>query len=293
MILDFGYLCMAFKLNLPSKFNFPCHINTNDRNIRVGGAATNQAIAAARSGAKTALVGTVGNDVFGKTILDTLRREGINSSGIAKSDTQTGIIHEIINVENEKAIISSSGANLESVASQIPDNMLNERALVLLQTDVSKEINLDILKRTKSRNAKSLICISDAKNIDEEMLEYLDIIIIDESNIPLLCRSLPIQGDDLTQLINKDVYCVVARNNGCDGAYVINRNGDKYEISESTPPHKTNNTDTFDSFCGTFTACIQAGLNINKSTQYAVSASQLTARKNDFPYLDEIQGNIG
>ncbi len=169
MILDFGYLCMTFKLNLPSKINFPCHINTNNSNIRVGGSATNQAIAAARSGAKTALIGTVGNDIFGKTILDTLRREGINSSGIAKSDTQTGIIHEIVNVENEKSVISSSGANLESIASQIPDNMLNERALVLLQTDVTKEINLDILKRTKSRNAKSLICIGDAKNINEEM----------------------------------------------------------------------------------------------------------------------------
>ena len=294
MILDFGYLCMTFQLNLPNTFNFPCHISANKSSVYAGGSATNQAIAAARSGAKTAIIGTVGNDVFGKTILDTLRREGINSSGIAKSDTPTGIIHTLINEDLQKAAISSAGANLESVADQIPNNMLSERALVLLQDDITSDINLEILKHSKTRKALSLMCISHMENTNEEIFDYLDIMIIDDSNIPNLCNILSITPDKIVEYLNKnkETHCVITKDNGLSGAYTSSKNGEEYTQASKTKLETTNNAKTFDSFCGTFTACIQGGLDLRKSTQYATSAAYLTETNDDFPYLGEIQNNL-
>ena len=47
-----------------------------------GGKGSNQAIAAARLGAKTAMMGAVGNDVFGKTLRDVLVDNGVDASGV-------------------------------------------------------------------------------------------------------------------------------------------------------------------------------------------------------------------
>src|SRR5512143_3121950 len=60
-----------------------------------GGKGSNQAIAAARLGAKTAMMGAVGADLFGKTLRDVLARNGVDASGvktIAKTTTGVAVI---------------------------------------------------------------------------------------------------------------------------------------------------------------------------------------------------------
>ena len=57
-----------------------------------GGDTSNAAIAASRAGARAAYVSAVGNDVFGRSLLDLWGREGVDTSGVAAVDGQpTGI----------------------------------------------------------------------------------------------------------------------------------------------------------------------------------------------------------
>ncbi|PCI99087.1 MAG: hypothetical protein COB14_07045 [Alphaproteobacteria bacterium] len=294
MILDFGYLCMTFRLNLSDSFDFPCHIHAEKSRTYAGGHATNQAIAAARSGAKVAMIGTIGTDVFGENITKTLRREGISTSGIAKSTTPTGVIHTLINHEHQKATVSSANANLESVAEQLPYNMLNERALILLQNDMATNINIKILKRAKTRKARAIMCFPHDENIEDTLLDNLDIVIIDEKTLPAICEQLSIPLETYTQYFakEKNVHCIITRNNGQSGAYAISKNQEKYEQRSSPNDTPTSQADIFDSFCGTFTSCIQAGLNLPKAMLYAVSAASLTAENDAFPYLGDIEDNL-
>ncbi|PCI56980.1 MAG: hypothetical protein COB36_01545 [Alphaproteobacteria bacterium] len=293
MILDFGYLCMTFRLNLSNSFNFPSHMTAEKSHTYVGGHAASQAIAAARSGAKIALIGTIGNDVFGKTILTTLRREGINTSGIAKSDTPTGVIHTLINHEQQKAIIFSANANLESVPDQLPDNMLSERTLILLQNDMAPDINKAILKRAKTRNAYAIMCFSHTENIELTMFDNLDTVILDENILPKICEQLSIPLETCAQSLAQKTktHCIITKDQGASGAYAINAIGEKHEQGTSKDA-LTNHADIFDSFCGTFAACIQARLPIPKAMQYGVSAATLTAQNNAFPYLGDIEDNL-
>ena len=294
MILDFGYLCMTFRLNLSSSFGFPCHMTAEKNHTYIGGHAANQAIAAARSGSKIALIGTIGNDVFGKTILATLRREGINASGIAKSETPTGVIHTLINHDQQKATIFSANANLESVPDQLPDNMLSERALILLQNDMAADINRAILKRAKHRNAYAILCMSHTENIEITMFDNLDVAILDENILPQICEKLSIPLETCAQSLAKktNTHCIITKDQGLSGAYVINKNGEKHEQASSPKDVPTSHADIFDSFCGTFAACIQARLPIPKAMQYGVSAATLTAQSDAFPYLGDIEDNL-
>lgn len=294
MILDFGYLCMTFRLDLSSSFDFPCYMTAEKSHTYVGGHAASQAVAAARSGAKIALIGTIGNDIFGKTILATLRQEGINASGIAKSDTPTGVIHALINHKQQKATIFSANANLESVPEQLPNNMLSERTLILLQNDMTPDINKAILKRAKTRNAYAIMCISHAENIEDTMFDDLDIVILDENILPEICEQLSVPLETGVQSLAEktNAHCIITKDQGASGAYAINKNGEKHEQGITSKNAPTSQADIFDSFCGTFAASIQARLPLPKAMQYGVSAAKLTAQNDAFPYLGDIEDNL-
>ncbi|MBP3898462.1 MAG: carbohydrate kinase, partial [Mogibacterium sp.] len=47
-----------------------------------GGAPANVAVAAARLGADTGFIGKVGDDSFGRSLAETLRKEGVNTDGL-------------------------------------------------------------------------------------------------------------------------------------------------------------------------------------------------------------------
>jgi ribokinase len=76
-----------------------------------GGKGANQAVAAARVGAKVTMIGAVGTDTFGNSLLENLSQEGINVEGISKiSDVATGVA-SIIMSDHDNRIIVASGAN--------------------------------------------------------------------------------------------------------------------------------------------------------------------------------------
>src|SRR3954452_399484 len=56
-----------------------------------GGKGANQAVAAARAGARVRLVGAVGDDDFGAAALQELRNEGIDVSGVRRTTEPTGV----------------------------------------------------------------------------------------------------------------------------------------------------------------------------------------------------------
>ncbi len=247
MIIVFGYISMELKMELDTKLTFPCAIKSNNAQMNIGGSAANQAIAAARCGAKTSLIGTIGNDIFGKNILSALRRDGIHSSGIAKKELPTSIINSIFDKNGEKASIIMEGANTDICAEQIPDNLLNEKTLLLLQNDIALEINKDIAKRAKSGGARNIICIEHEQNIDDKLLNYADFIIVNDKILP-----------------PKNTNAILVE-------------------------HKNR---AFDAFCGSFSACWQAGLSIERAKQYGHSAAKLAAKNNALPYLCDVEDDI-
>ncbi len=243
MIINFGYIYIELQTNIADKLDFPCKIKSSNNNLKPGGHAVNQAISAARSGAKLSIVGAIGNDLFGENILHLLRHEGIKSSGIIKTEQHTGVINSIINDSNQTAQILLDGANTDLTPELISNTTLNERTLIILQGETPHDINLEILKRTKDRNAKSIMCFKNADNHD--LADYADISIIYN-----------------------------------DGEININNHTFILEKPEN-----------FDSFCGTFAACKQAGLNTDRAIEYGIAAASIDS-SDGLPYLDDIKAKL-
>jgi ribokinase len=78
-----------------------------------GGKGANQAVAAARLGARVAMVGAVGDDDLGQEALALLEREGVDITAVSRSAAPTGVALIAVDAEGENQIAVASGANAE------------------------------------------------------------------------------------------------------------------------------------------------------------------------------------
>jgi ribokinase len=77
-----------------------------------GGKGANQAVAAARLGAQCRLLGRVGADPFGQTLLKNLRSEGIDCEHVQPTPgASTGVAMIVVDSRGENSIVVASGAN--------------------------------------------------------------------------------------------------------------------------------------------------------------------------------------
>lgn len=104
-----------------------------------GGKGANQAVAAARMGAQVHLVGRVGNDAAGAELLEALRGEGIDTSGVAIDDEeQTGTALITVSEGGDNTIVTSGGANHRVDRAELDafEGMLPGARVVLVQLEI-------------------------------------------------------------------------------------------------------------------------------------------------------------
>lgn len=100
---------------------------TDHLELHIGGCASNAAIDLARLGVKVAAVGCVGDDAFGRFVIETLQNGGVDTASIrALADSATsGTL--IINVAGEdRRFVHTMGANARLTAADIPLDRLRE-----------------------------------------------------------------------------------------------------------------------------------------------------------------------
>src|SRR5262249_39103159 len=76
-----------------------------------GGKGANQAVAAARLGARVAMAGAVGDDQFGRDLVAGLRREGIDTDAVRSVAQLTGTALITVDAAGANTIVVISGAN--------------------------------------------------------------------------------------------------------------------------------------------------------------------------------------
>jgi ribokinase len=119
----------------------------SDFSLVLGGKGANQAIAAARAGAPTYMVGAVGEDMFRELTLATLALEGVDVSAVQITDGSTGIAHirvDAVSGQNDIMIIPNANHRLTPDDVQASLAELRDRVSVVL---VQLEIPLPVVQR--------------------------------------------------------------------------------------------------------------------------------------------------
>ena len=119
-----------------------------------GGKGANQAVAAARLGADVRMVGRVGNDEFGRTLLSGLRSEGIDVGDVAVDGSNvTGVAMIMVDATGQNCIAAVYGANMAC------DNMQLEAAKLAMEGAEALMLQLETpphVSIAAARHARSL-----------------------------------------------------------------------------------------------------------------------------------------
>ncbi|CAN5856939.1 ribokinase [soil metagenome] len=144
-----------------------------------GGKGLNQAVAAARLGVPTAMIGAVGNDAFGNSLRSFLADNDIDCSGVREIDgPATGVA--IIQVANkDNAITVASGANLQftrALVRQAPQ--ADEVWVAQFETPVAE--THAILKQARAAGARTVLNLAPFLAYPERLLKHVDIAVLNE-----------------------------------------------------------------------------------------------------------------
>src|SRR5690606_22672202 len=101
-----------------------------------GGKGANQALAAARAGAKVRMIGSVGKDAFAVDALACLKEGKVDLSCVRETHAATGIALILVDAKGENMIAVVAGANDAVLAGDLSRVMFAKGEIVLAQLEI-------------------------------------------------------------------------------------------------------------------------------------------------------------
>lgn len=151
----------------------------------MGGKGANQALAAARAGAATSMIGCVGDDLFRSLVLTGLSDGGVDTSAIATVPGPTGVAHIRVNAgTGQNDIVMIPLAN-SSLTSGFAEKKLKEVAsagdVLLLQLEIPRETAVHAAVVARQLGMTVILDPAPASALPDELWPTLDIVTPNES----------------------------------------------------------------------------------------------------------------
>ncbi|WP_373893659.1 ribokinase [Virgibacillus sp. CBA3643] len=234
-----------------------------------GGKGANQAVAAARVGASVNMIGAVGDDAFGSTLLGHLKNEGINVEGITMTDEAATGIANIILSENDNRIIVALGAN-NLVLPELVDKhrqLIKDSNVVLMQLEIPMETVLRTLKIAGEYGIPVVLNPAPYQSLPDELLMESAFFTPNEIEAEAMKQA------PLFDSIRKKL--IVTKGN--EGVAFYDDGADQFVPGFSVDVNDT--TGAGDTFNGAFVASLGRGLPIDEAVQFANAAAALSVTK--------------
>lgn len=261
-----------------------------------GGKGANQAVAAAKQNVKTHLIGNVGNDIFGKDLINNLSEYNVNTTYLHKlNGTPTGVAMIIIH-NNDNRIILDGGANHKVTYQQIDEaiSSANENDIFITQLENNLDAVIYGLTMAKERKMITIFNPAPAKQLPENIFKYIDYLILNETECEILSGLYPENEASIKKIYKKlDVKNLIITL-GSKGSLLV-----KHDQIIKINPNKVNAIDTTaagDTYVGVFASQLVKGVSEVDSLNYASIASSLTCLKQgaqqSIPYEKEVLEHI-
>ena len=263
-----------------------------------GGKGANQAVAAARSGAKTYFVGKVGDDNEGKFMLEALKEEHVDTDCIVVDKVHgTGTAMVTLDVNGQNHIMVYGGANQALLKEDLEntDKVLDSADFLISQFETPQDVTAAAFKEAKNHGVITFLNPAPAHEIDPEVLKYTDIIAPNETESAIL-TGIKLNGED-SMLKTAEYFADKGVDNllitlGSRGVFYSTPNGHGL-----VPAFKVKAVDTTaagDTFVGAMTSQLHTNLdNIEEALVYGQRASSLTVQKMgampSIPFGDQVE----
>lgn len=231
------------------------NIQAKELDQQVGGKGSNQAVTVAKQGVNQALIGTVGNDDFGKQILNSLSQQGVKTDHIInKEDTQTGIAVAVVDHTGENTFMVILGANMALKAEEVEQAMEPlEGKIFLLNLETSQESVLAALKTAKKKDMYVVLDPAPEGSYFEEALQYADLVTPNQQETEKITGMTVNTVEDAKKaaqwIAGQGVSDVIVKL-GSEGSVLYESKKDRFTIIEATKVKAINTVGAGDIFAG-------------------------------------------
>lgn len=157
--------------------------------IAYGGKGANQAVAAARLGAKVSFIGCIGSDDIGKAMKSAFEQDGIDTRSIKTIPNEmTGIAMIQVAESGENSIVISAGANGhldETVVAKCAAE-ITQADYLLMQLETPLPAIVQAAKLAQQNGTKVILNPAPARALPDELLNLLDMITPNETEAEIL-----------------------------------------------------------------------------------------------------------
>ena len=254
-------------------------IATTHYNTYAGGKGANQALAAARAGAKVTMVGSVGEDDFANIALAPLAEAGVNLAGVVRRPGHTGIAMISVDPSGENQIVAANGVNLGSLATQLKGDEAWGTTL-LLQMETEPVENWAAIRAAHERGVRTILNVAPAAPVPGNVLEILDVLVVNELEATWLAAALGTGGNDAMATAERIVDAgtgTVIVTLGEAGA--IARTADGGWRVGVPPIDVIDTVGAGDSFVGSLAAALDRGYELPVALHRGAIAGSLACRK--------------
>jgi ribokinase len=214
-----------------------------------GGKGANQAVAAARLGAKVRFAGNVGKDDLADEALAGLRAGGVET--ILDVGDRTGVAFILVDGQGEKEIVVAPGANAEPVNTRLPGNVLSQL-----------EIPVESVEDAAERAKRFFLNAAPAKPVPAALVRAAEIVIVNRYEL----EALP------------EMPHLTALTLGAEGAVLLEE-GEEVARATSPPVNVVDSTAAGDAFTACLVVTRLEGYTWEEALERACAAGALAASR--------------
>lgn len=244
-----------------------------------GGKGLNQAIAAARIGARTTMVGAIGDDAPGDWLREIAAEHDVSIDGLAvMPGVPSGTAMILVEPFGDHRIVVVPGANERVEAGWVREQLLAEPDLgvVLAQGEIPMEAIVTAMTIGRERGAKTMLNPAPVRDYPDELFRLVDILIPNEH------EARELTGIDTSRTVDAIEAAVALCDRGV-GTAVITRgvrgsvwaSGNKSGTVATYTVRAIDTVAAGDAFCGALAAAIADGEVIGEALAWASAAGAL------------------
>ncbi len=261
-----------------------------------GGKGANQAVMAARTGAKVTMITGIGSDGFGDESLANFKNCGMDTSSVLRLPTHTGVAHIWVDGQGQNRISIVPGANFALTPQDAIDQVskLKDVSVLIAQCEIPQEVTLAAFRTAQELGITTILNPAPYQPLTDDLLELTDWLIPNEIEFAELDKThrAP-DSDEVIASLRTNGRTIVTL--GSDGAALVTTDGAVKRFA-AKKVSATDTTGAGDCFIGAFAAALASGATEDSAVQFGIDcATKSVMRKgaqSSYPKLEEIDFSL-
>lgn len=249
--------------------------------MAAGGKGANQAVAAARLGARVTFIARIGRDMFGKQALENFQREGLDPRYIIEDpDAPSGVALITVGPAGQNIITVAPGANNRLLPEDITRaaEVFSPARVVILQLETPVATVLQAARQAKATGAFVILNPAPAPTIPlpAELYQLIDLITPNETEAHILTGESSPESAARVLLDRKVASVIITL--GKDGALLANGS----QPLERIPGFSVKAVDTVaagDCFNGALACALAEGQSLPQAIRFSHAAAAVSVTK--------------